>query len=245
MQLIITAEKPLVQMYGLDGYRSIRDSLGRLAQLPRWGGAPVVAVDVANECQNLTPGDAPRSLDPIEVNRWLSQVEKVKEEPLDHLLIAGDDLVVPFHRIRPDPTGDDSELLSDNPYASRDLAYLIPDRAVGRIPNTNHSGVATFLGLLESTINQPNVAKLDEAAFGITTQIWRDVSADLLNKLKWGNHLEIAPPTIGFGHIGADTHRLIHYYNLHGSDTLAEYFGDPGFGGCTDSCRCRWGYTEC
>lgn len=50
------------------------------------------------------------------------------------LLIVGGDEVVPFHRL-PNPTDDlDVEVLSDNPYATRDSNYFIPEWAVGRLP---------------------------------------------------------------------------------------------------------------
>ena len=163
MRFIITAERPLRQMYGPDGYQSILEHLNRLAELPRWEGARVIAVDNEKECHKLTPGVSPTSVDSIEINRWLARVEQVQGDLIEHLLIAGGDSVIPFHRISPDPTGDDKELLSDNPYAARDLDFILPDRAVGRIPNPNDSTVVDFLDLLGSTIGQNDIINLNDS----------------------------------------------------------------------------------
>ena len=49
-------------------------------------------------------------------------------------MIIGGDEIVPFHSL-PNPTDDsDREVLSDNPYASTDTNYFIPEWPVGRLP---------------------------------------------------------------------------------------------------------------
>jgi len=50
------------------------------------------------------------------------------------LLIVGGNEIIPFHRL-PNPVEDgDEEILSDNPYGSRDENYLVLDWPLGRIP---------------------------------------------------------------------------------------------------------------
>ena len=50
------------------------------------------------------------------------------------LLIVGGPEIVPFHRL-PNPLDDpDIDVPSDNPYATRDENYFIPEWPVGRLP---------------------------------------------------------------------------------------------------------------
>jgi hypothetical protein len=66
------------------------------------------------------------------------------------LLIVGGPEVVPFHRL-PNPTDDvDPEILSDNPYASLDENYFVPDWPSGRLPG----GSGKDAGLLLSAIRR-------------------------------------------------------------------------------------------
>jgi hypothetical protein len=67
-----------------------------------------------------------------------------------YLLIVGGDGIIPFHRL-PNPVDDqDSDVPSDNPYASRDANYLIPERAVGRMPDGETEGAGFLHNLIRT-----------------------------------------------------------------------------------------------
>ena len=64
----------------------------------------------------------------------LDDALKKKGAMIGALLIVGGPEVVPYHHL-PNPTDDsDSDVPSDNPYATRDENYFIPEWPVGRIP---------------------------------------------------------------------------------------------------------------
>ena len=61
------------------------------------------------------------------------------------VLIVGGPDVVPFHSL-PNPTDDvDEEVLSDNPYATLDSNYFIPEWPVGRLPGEQGADVGLLL----------------------------------------------------------------------------------------------------
>ncbi len=68
------------------------------------------------------------------------------------LLIVGGPEIVPFHRL-PNPTDDmDEEVLSDNPYASIDSNYFVPEWAVGRMMGEEGADAGLLLQQLRQAV---------------------------------------------------------------------------------------------
>lgn len=68
-----------------------------------------------------------------------------KGEMIGALLIIGGNDIIPFHQL-PNPTDDmDTSVPSDNPYASLDENYFIPQWPVGRMPDEKGTDAAFLL----------------------------------------------------------------------------------------------------
>ncbi len=79
-----------------------------------------------------------------DLDEWLGE----RGERIGALLIVGGPEIVPFHHL-PNPLNDpDSDVPSDNPYASRDENYFIPEWPVGRIPGGNGNDARLLLTAL-------------------------------------------------------------------------------------------------
>jgi hypothetical protein len=82
------------------------------------------------------------------------------------LLIVGGPEVVPFHRL-PNPTDDaDTEILSDNPYASLDENYFVPDWSCGRLPGGSTSDAGLLLSALRRIVDYQKKQTGTSSIFG-------------------------------------------------------------------------------
>lgn len=160
----------------------------------------------------------------------------------DYIVLFGCDDVVPFFRV-PNPSlsasdgDDDTEVLSDNPYAcsrpyhrARRASYLVPDRVVGRISDVPGSGDPEwFLDYLQGATTWTSSApdEYDDALL-LCTRAWRgagEASVKYFGRTK--RDLMIAPPT------GPRTKRLLqrrghllHMIKCHGGDHDSWFYGD-------------------
>ena len=75
-------------------------------------------------------------------------------EMIGALLIVGGPEVIPFHHL-PNPVDDtDCDVPSDNPYATRDENYFIPEWAVGRLPGGDSADPTLLVQQLRQTITR-------------------------------------------------------------------------------------------
>lgn len=168
------------------------------------------------------------------------------------LLIVGGPDVVPFHRL-PNPTDDmDEEVLSDNPYASIDSNYFIPEWPVGRIMGEDSPDAGLLLQQLRQAIkNHGQSAKNGKSlrsfgqwinllrwlmpsvnsngknsSFGYTASVWRRSSLATFRPIGEGKSLQVSPPVnSGSFQQTKITHTPLSYYNLHGLAETAEWYG--------------------
>lgn len=78
-------------------------------------------------------------------------------EMIGSLLIVGGPEIVPFHLL-PNPTDDsDTQVASDNPYASTDDNYFIPEWPVGRLPGGTNRDAGILMQYLRKMINSHSV----------------------------------------------------------------------------------------
>jgi hypothetical protein len=168
------------------------------------------------------------------------------------LIIGGDD-IVPFHHL-PNPTDDsDSEVLSDNPYASDDSNYFVPEWAVGRFPDEKGSDPSLLLKQLRETIqwHQKNAKKKtfvekisdslriwDSVAnlfqeitekksnYGYSTAIWQRSSISAFRPIGKANFLRVSPP-YNVNNLDALSIKEAEYayFNLHGLDDSPNWYG--------------------
>lgn len=95
-------------------------------------------------------------------------------EMIGALLIVGGPEVVPFHHL-PNPVDDtDCDVPSDNPYATRDENYFIPEWSVGRLPGGNSSDPALLIQQLKAISKRH--AKVPAPA-SWTARVWLQLRA--------------------------------------------------------------------
>lgn len=151
--VILTSRSMLEQQYSQKGFAMIdlelRTLQDALAKTGRWGALLLYVDD-----PDLAPARAAFKLrpavptDPWEVKLALSDLDAAlgkQGEMIGAVLIIGGPQIIPFHHL-PNPVDDDDALVvSDNPYATRDENYFIPEWPVGRLPGDASSNLSTLL----------------------------------------------------------------------------------------------------
>jgi hypothetical protein len=149
LYLIISSRRALTEKYGQLGFERLDSDLRELEQAVEDRAdleTVVIYVDDENslETYDLQPVDAAH---PYKIKMLVDALDgrlAQDGQEIRYLLIVGGDEIIPFHRL-PNPVDDqDAVVLSDNPYACRDSSYLVPDRAVGRLPDVEGPGRGTY-----------------------------------------------------------------------------------------------------
>jgi hypothetical protein len=173
-----------------------------------------------------------------------------KGEMIGALLIVGGHEVIPFHLL-PNPTDDgDPDVPSDNPYASRDENYFVPEWPVGRIPTPSDTHATFLLGVLRRIADNSapvrgtllqnlisvlrNLLRVPAPRFctgsGCTAAVWRKASAEVFRWIGPSSGLAVCPPTHS-GNLPPDflASPKYSYFNLHGMENGPQWLGqrDP------------------
>jgi tetratricopeptide (TPR) repeat protein len=253
--IVLSSRSHLMQSFEEEGFKSIDEGVLRLVEsVRRRYGWTAYRIYI----------DDPRTLEPFGLspvdpgNAW--QI-KLRIADLDHalgrrgemigaLLIVGGNGIIPFHLL-PNPTDDDDEVIpSDNPYATSDENYFIPEWPVGRLPGEDEP---------ELIINQLNYALKNhntQAApprsiwrlfrqvgfgfmriltpkaktLGYSASIWRKSSFAVFKTIGDPNNLITSPP-IEADKLPSQAMRptRLSYFNLHGIEDAPEWYGqrDP------------------
>lgn len=132
------------------------------------------------------------------------------------VLIVGGPDIVPFHRL-PNPVDDpDAEVLSDNPYSTRDENYFVPEWPVGRLPGGVGSDPTLLLKVLRRIVahhavpqqggpwyrrwltgvsgwlKQRRLGRLP--SFGYSAAIWKRAAAAVYQAIGDPEKLLLSPP---------------------------------------------------
>jgi len=174
-------------------------------------------------CYYDTPNEY--GVDPVARNteairEYVSNFEK-KMGDFDILLLLGGDEVIPFFRLENPCDDADKTVLSDNPYASRDDNYVIPERACARIPDGENS---------EFMVRQLNKAVTrHEKSFGLTAKAWQKASENVYRPVGDPEELECTPPITkeDFKETWLQKKDYL-YFNVHGSRLSANWYGQEG-----------------
>ncbi|NPV57816.1 MAG: hypothetical protein HPY76_14265 [Anaerolineae bacterium] len=264
MYVILSTWKGLVDQYGTQTAGVIKQDMASLAdeikKLTGWGAM----VYLPDDDENLQRYgiQAIETNDPWKIKLAITDLDKSlakKGAMIGCILIVGNSKVVPFHRL-PNPTDDsDEDVLSDNPYASTDSNYFIPDWPVGRVPGENGKDAGLLLKQLRQIINYhaqnktslpwwrvwllrsgwfDNLKKYVKEkyikglspSFGYSAAVWRRSSLAVYRTIGEGGSLSISPPEAS-GNIRPDKLLLTEfgYYNLHGLIDSAEWYGQKDY----------------
>ena len=221
-----------------------------VSQRPGWN--TLVFFPDQPECAEKLGISPVASLDPWKLKLALADLDQAlskKGQMIGALLIVGGTEIVPFHRL-PNPTSDiDQDVPSDNPYATLDSNYFVPEWPVGRLPGEAGKDAGSLLEQLRS-LNQyhakkaklsPQLGNLirwiieflrQRAAakqmkgFGYTAAVWKEASALVLKSMNESADLLVSPPNLTQT---MDSDGLVksplEYFNLHGLSDAAEWYG--------------------
>ncbi len=259
--VIFTTKKGLQKKYGIETTAILDEAMRKLITALRkrldWGSTLIYADDPTSMAQyGLKP--APEE-DPWKLKLAILDLDNALAKRgacVGAVLIVGDSQVVPFHNL-PNPTDDsDVQVPSDNPYATRDENYFIPEWPIGRLPGGSgkdpglllstlrsmteyHSSIpekstgciSTLLQwlLLQWLINIfQKPGKSLRKSFGYSAEVWKDISSSIYRTIGDSRSLITSPPN------EADRIKLLPntrlgYFNLHGVPDSCEWFGqrDP------------------
>ncbi len=251
--ILLSSRTRLAQKFGSAGFSRVDQAMRQLAAAQTVMRGTVVYVDEAASLQpfQLQPVDATKAWDIKLLLHQLAQALRAKGDGLGALLIVGGPDVVPFHHL-PNPTEDpDADIPSDNPYATLDENYFVPEWPVGRLPAgagrdpaplvqaLHHAArqhgqrkgaaqrgwLAQFWQRLLALTRRP-AAPAAATSFGYSANIWRQASAAVYDVIGDRGGLVTCPPV--------DATRLppeglapahLSYFNLHGIEDGPEWYG--------------------
>jgi len=153
------------------------------------------------------------------IRKFILKVEK-KWGEIDFLLLIGGDEVIPFFRLDNPCDDGDEKVLSDNPYASRDDDFLIPERVCARIPD--NSSEDFIIRQLRKQLHR----MVEKKSFGISTRVWKKASEEVYRHIGKIKDLKTSPPvkSDSFKKIWL-RNRTFLYFNLHGSKDSSNWYG--------------------
>ncbi len=184
----------------------------------------------------------------------LDNVLKKRGEMIGALLIVGGPEIVPFHHL-PNPTDDsDTQIESDNPYATLDDNYFIPEWPVGRLPGGTNKDAGIIMQYLrkmvayhsEQSAQQPWYRRINifsplfsnmqrvfahgvisfRPSFGYTAAVWNQASIEVFRTIGDGQSMLNCPPAKSGELIGSGyLPAKLNYFNLHGVADSPEWYG--------------------
>jgi hypothetical protein len=249
--ILLTSRKRLASIYGAPVLPKIDQCLQDILRGKRTlSGWSAYLVD-ADNAESLMPFGL-EAVDPAnawQVKALLAGIDTAirrKNEKIGALLIVGGHEVIPFHRL-PNPTDDDDpDVPSDNPYATRDENYFVPEWPVGRIPTPPDPQASFLLGVLrkaaESTAQSrvtfsqlvfSFVRRLIRPVSGkfrigsaCTAAVWKKASVEVFRPIASPQSVLVAPPTDGSSlPVEFLTLPKYSYFNLHGLENGPQWLG--------------------
>ncbi len=256
-EAIITARQPLLRLYGEAATDAILRELGTLADAVGASGTLrphlLVADDpAARAAWSLPPTDNAHAATLKATLDGLEERLSERGERLAYVLLVGGHEIVPHHRL-PNPVDDnDMDVPSDNPYATHGDNYLIPARAVGRLPHEHDSP-----DLLLSQIRTLQAAWREHAlsgkglwgnvwgtllpwspaprtlppgeSLGMSAQVWERAAEEVFHTLDSRGALRVCPPDSAARWEEEPLPALpFYYFNLHGVENGGSWYGQAG-----------------
>jgi hypothetical protein len=230
MELILTHRKRLSIKYGDEGCQAIVEAIERLQEALANKGTSSALITVDEPPPPSLPSYSP---DPEGTPEGVKAIIDTLdagfgEEGSDdrYWLIVGGDEIIPFYRL-PNPMQDsDKVVFTDNPYASSDDEFLLPERSVGRLPGAQGPDPEPLISLLEWACRFHLEESKRRGSFGVTASIWKEASEVLFGELPDPRNLQVSPPV---EYSTFDPNWLIHprylYFNVHGLSTSPNWYG--------------------
>lgn len=253
-QVVLSSRAALQRRFGADGFAAVDRRLRQYATALQRRGV-MAHICYCDDADSLRLEDGTAAT-PVaaeagalrDLLRTLSSALSERGRTLGAALIVGGDEIVPFHRL-PNPLPDDDiVVLSDNPYATDDPAYIAPQRMVARLPDGNSGDPSLLFAQLDRMTayhygSRPqahrsrqffgrrrahDAPELDIWSAGYCAEIWKDVSRAVLDALTADAPLVSSPPHLAETlDLRALHNRRLLYFNLHGAAGLPNFYGQP------------------
>jgi len=254
--VIFTTQNGLIRKYGAETTNILDLSMRKLVSSIRnrmdWGALLLYADDPGSMAQyGLKPVPAD---DPWKLKLALADLDDAlgkRGARIGAILIVGGPDVVPFHYL-PNPTDDgDVNVPSDNPYATGDSNYFIPEWSVGRLPGGAGKDPGLLFSTLRSMVEHHTQTKSNPRnpvlafwhwiidfidfkrsqtrfSFGYSAEAWIRASSSVYRPIGDPRTLVTSPPVEITEKQSLPISKL-GYFNLHGVSDSAEWFGqkDP------------------
>ncbi len=253
--IVMTSRSRMLQQVGETAFDEVDQRVMRLVETirrrPGWTAYRIYPDDPSTlEAFGIAPCDPGNAW---QIKLRLADLDAAlarRGEMIGALFILGGNDVIPFHRL-PNPTDDDDdEVPSDNPYATSDENYFLPEWPVGRLP------VDQDLTLANKHLDQAisyhsatgrSVSRLHQLrtwfwryfnllvgsgtkSFGYTASIWRKASLAVFKSIGDPRAMISSPP-VEAGRLPSSAIQPIRlsYFNLHGLEDSPEWYGqrDP------------------
>jgi hypothetical protein len=219
MDYILTHKGRIFEKYGAKPGKKI---LALIERLEKVKGGCTCFIDehegIFKEAQGKEAGEA------LAFRALLDSLSQDTTRVHTFLFIGGHDLV-PFHEI-PNPTHDeDGTIMSDAPSASREGDFLIPQRSVGRIPDTEDGNEDLLGTVLEGTIRYHEGEKGFQESFGYSASIWAKASRAVFQVIGDPDAVRFSPPLTSEELQQEWLRRQVLYFNLHGSKETPNWYG--------------------
>ncbi len=247
----VSCRTRLVQEFGGDRFRRLDDAVMALVETVRhrsgWTAYRIYLDDPAClEPFGLSPADPQ--------NAWQLKLRLAdldaslarRGEMIGALLIVGGPAIFPFHLL-PNPTDDDDDTVpSDNPYSTTDDNYFAPEWPVGRLPSDDDPDLLASLlrraaedhraalrpdGLIRRLrLWLAGLIGRTSASLGYSASIWRKASMAVYRVIGDPGSMLTSPP-VEAEELPPQAVRPVRlsYFNLHGTEDGAEWYGqrDP------------------
>jgi len=256
--IVFTTRKGLEIQYGsqlISLENSIQELVSAIRKRSDWGAELIYADDP--KIMGVFGLQPAKFDDPWELKLAIVDLDKAlakRGEMIGAVLIIGGPEVVPFHKL-PNPVDDnDDDVPSDNPYATRDENYFIPEWLIGRIPGgsrkdiepiqkilanitARHTKIAEtqpwyrrIWNRLSAGINYHFVLKSNRKrpSWGSTAAIWRRASLSVFRPIGPPHAMQVSPPAqvdSANSHDEILPATRLGYFNLHGLPDASEWFG--------------------
>lgn len=250
---ILSSRTRLIQAFDLKGFMAIDDQLKTLAANVAARAklrAAVLYVDDAASLKalGLRPVNPANAWDIKTLLNDLATQLRKKNEAIGAVLIVGGADIIPFHHL-PNPTDDpDPDIPSDNPYATPDENYFVPEWPVGRIPSgagQDPQPLLRALGNAAATHSNPSkwahhnwlvrlwlwlIGRREATAisrnFGYSANVWKQASLAVYTTIGDPRNLLTCPP-VDAAALPADglAPARLSYFNLHGIEDGPEWYG--------------------
>jgi len=258
--VVLASKSGLQKKYGENTMLVIDQLLkvltGNIQQIAKWNSMIFYPDDPSLTSQlGITPVEAS---DAWKVKLSLFDLDKhlaKSGEMIGALLIIGGDDIIPFHQL-PNPTDDtDTNVFSDNPYATLDENYFVPQWPVGRIPDEKGSdagflieqirflnneygfklksksnltkSLLSSLILFVSNIFRNLTSSISvNSNFGYSAEVWAQTSGLVFETLGKSKKLVTCPPTTSQNLNGNHQNgKKCGYFNLHGLQDGMDWYG--------------------